>query len=99
MSKRRAKKNRTRMENFIINQRTQEYIQQGYPEAQAQAIAFRQYRDKELDIPKTEQDIETVKKHDSMRLSRQTNAIFMIYKLARKTFDSQQQIEQPKKQE
>ena len=99
MSKRRAKKNRTRMENFVIHQRTQEYIQMGYPTEQAQAIAFRQYRDKELVIPKTEQDLETVKKHDSMRLARQSNAIFMIYQLARKAFDSKQEIEPPKKQE
>ena len=99
MSKRRAKKNRTREENWAIRNRVQEYIQMGYPTEQAQAIAFRQYRDNELEIPKTEQDRETIKQHDSMRLARQTNAIFMIYQMARKVFDSQQEIEPPKKQE
>ena len=99
MSKRRAKKNRTREENWAIRNRVEEYIQMGYPTEQAQAIAFRQYRDKELEIPKTEQDRETIKQHDNMRLARQTNAIFLIYQLARKAFDSQQEIEPPKKQE
>ena len=49
MSKRRAKKNRTREENWAIRNRVQEYIQMGYPTEQAQAIAFRQYREKELE--------------------------------------------------
>lgn len=99
MSKRRAKKNRTRAENWAIHNRVEEYIQMGYPTEQAQAIAFRQYRDKELEIPKTEQDRETIKQHDNMRAARTTNAIFLIYRMARRVFDSQQEIEQPKKQE
>ena len=98
MSKRRAKKKRTRAENWAIHNRVQEYIQQGYPTEQAQAIAFRQYRDNELEIPQTEQDRETIKKHDAMRTARNTNAIFMIYKLSRKYFDSQQQIDQKKEE-
>ena len=40
MSKRRAKKNRTREENWAIRNRVEEYIQMGYPTEQAQAIAF-----------------------------------------------------------
>lgn len=99
MSNRRAKKNRTRAENWAIHNRTQEYIQMGYPTAQAQAIAFRQYKEGELEIPKTEQDKDTIKKHDAMRTARTTNAIFLIYQMARKVFDSQQQIEPPKQQE
>ena len=90
---------RTREENWAIHKATEEFIQQGYPTAQAQAIAFRMYRDKELQIPKTEQDKETIEKHDSIRLSRQANAIYLIYQMARKVFDSQQEIEPPKKQE
>ena len=34
-----------------------------------------------------------------MRAARTTNAIFLIYRMARRVFDSQQEIEQPKKQE
>jgi len=93
------KKKRTREENWAIHKATEEFIQQGYPTAQAQAIAFRMYRDGELVIPKTAQDKETIQKHDNMRLARQTNAIFLIYQMARKVFDSQQEIEPPKKQE
>jgi hypothetical protein len=99
MSKRRAKKNRTRAENWAIRNRVQLYIQQGYPVEQAQAIAFRQFRDGELEIPKTEQDRETIKEHDAFRLARQASAIYTIYQLARKAFDTKQEIEQPKKQE
>jgi len=90
---------RTREENWAIHKAVEEFIQMGYPTKQAQAIAFRMYRDKELQIPKTEQDKETIEKHDSIRLSRQANAIYLIYQMARKVFDSQQEIEPPKKQE
>ena len=96
---RRAKKNRTREENWAISNRVKEYTQQGYPLEQAQAIAFRQYRDGELEIPKTEQDKESIKQHDAMRLARNSNTIYLIYKLARKYFDSEQEIQAPKQQE
>ena len=96
---RRAKKNRTRAENWAISNRVKEYTQQGYPLEQAQAISFRQYRDGELEIPKTEQDKESIKQHDAMRLARSANAIYLIYKLARKYFDSEQEIQAPKQQE
>ena len=95
----RAKKNRTRAENWAINNRVQEYIRQGYPLKQAQAIAFRQYKDNELEIPKTEQDRESIKKHDALRTSRTGNAIYLLYRLARQVYDSTQQIEAPKQQE
>ena len=95
----RAKKNRTREENWAINNRVQEYISQGYPLKQAQAIAFRQYRDGELEIPRTKQDRESIKKHDALRTSRTDNPFYLLYRLARKFYDSTQQIEAPKQQE
>ena len=81
----RAKKNRTRAENWAINNRVQEYNRQGYPLKQ--------------EIPKTEQDRESIKKHDALRTSRTGNAIYLLYRLARQVYDSTQQIEAPKQQE
>ena len=79
---------RTREENWAIHKATEEFIQQGYPTAQAQAIAFRMYRDGELFIPEQTVSKETQQKHDSMRTSRTINSIFLLYQLAKKTFKS-----------
>ena len=43
---------RTAQENEAISDKIQLLIQEGFPEHQATAIAFRMYRDGELDIPK-----------------------------------------------
>jgi hypothetical protein len=77
---------RTREQNFAIHQATQEFIQQGYPTDQAQAIAFRMFRDGELFISKQTISKQTQQRHDSMRTARTLNSIFLLYQLAKKTF-------------
>jgi hypothetical protein len=56
----------------------------GYPTEQAQAIAFRMWRDGELIIPEMKLDKQTQQSKDDMRLARTANAILMLYQLAKK---------------
>jgi len=56
----------------------------GYPTEQAQAIAFRMFRDGELIIPEMQLDKQTQQSKDDMRLARTANAILMLYQLAKK---------------
>lgn len=72
------------MENFAIRQKTEEMIALGYPTEQAQAIAFRMYRDGELTIPKIKLDKKTQQTKDKMRAARSANSILILYQLAKK---------------
>ena len=75
---------RSQSENFAIRQKTEEMIALGYPTEQAQAIAFRMWRDGELIIPEMKLDKQTQQSKDDMRLARTANAILMLYQLAKK---------------
>ena len=75
---------RSQSENFAIRQKTEEMIALGYPTEQAQAIAFRMFRDGELIIPEMQLDKQTQQSKDDMRLVRTANAILMLYQLAKK---------------
>ena len=74
---------RSENENFAIRQKTEEMIAQGYPTKQAQAIAFRMYRDGELLIADAKLDKKAQKAKDQIRASRASNAIFLLYQLAK----------------
>jgi len=74
---------RSENDNFAIRQKTEEMIALGYPTKQAQAIAFRMYRDKELIIPETKMDRETLQAKTKMRAARSANAILLLYQLAK----------------
>jgi len=56
----------------------------GYPTEQAQAIAFRMFRDGELIIPEMKLDKQTQQSKDKMRLARTANTILMLYQLAKR---------------
>ena len=75
---------RSENENFAIRQKTEEMIALGYPTKQAQAIAFRMYRDGELIIPKMKLDSKTQQTKDKMRAARAANTILILYQLAKK---------------
>lgn len=75
---------RSENENFAIRQKTEEMISLGYPTEQAQAIAFRMYRDGELIIPKMKLDRKTQQTKDKMRAARAANTILMLYQLAKR---------------
>ena len=75
---------RSENENFAIRQKTQEMISLGYPTEQAQAIAFRMFRDGELIIPKMKLDRKTQQTKDKMRAARAANTILMLYQLAKR---------------
>lgn len=75
---------RSQSENFAIRQKTEEMISLGYPTEQAQAIAFRMWRDGELIIPEMKLDKQTQQSKDKMRLARTANTILMLYQLAKR---------------
>ena len=75
---------RTQAENFAIRQKVVEMQNAGYPTEQAQAIAFRMYRDGELIISEMKTDNATRQQHDALRTARTVNTIFAIYQLAKK---------------
>ena len=75
---------RSENENFAIRQKTEEMISLGYPTEQAQAIAFRMYRDGELIIPKMKLDRKTQQTKNKMRAARAANTILMLYQLAKR---------------
>lgn len=75
---------RSQAENFAIRQKTEEMIALGYPTEQAQAIAFRMYRDGELIIPEIKLDKQTQQSKDKMRTARTTNTILLLYQLAKR---------------
>lgn len=75
---------RSESENFAIRKKTEEMIALGYPSRQAQAIAFRMYRDGELTIPKIKIDKRTQQSKDKMRAARATNSILLLYQLAKR---------------
>ena len=75
---------RTQSENFAIKQKTQEMIALGYPTEQAQAIAFRMFRDGELIIPKMKLDKKAQQAKDKMRVARTANTILLLYQLAKR---------------
>jgi hypothetical protein len=75
---------RSENENFAIRQKTEEMISLGYPTEQAQAIAFRMFRDGELIIPKMKLDRKTQQTKDKMRAARAANTILMLYQLAKR---------------
>ena len=84
MSKR-AKKNRTYIENLVISQKVDEYIREGYPLEQAQAISFRQYRDGELKIPKlNRQQSRAIKQ----QRERQIQGLMLLYNLGKMAYNS-----------
>ena len=75
---------RSENENFAIRQKTEEMISLGYPTEQAQAIAFRMFRDGELIIPKIKLDRKTQQTKDKIRAARAANTILMLYQLAKR---------------
>ena len=75
---------RSESENFAIRQKTEEMISLGYPTEQAQAIAFRMWRDGELIIPQMKLDRKTQQTKDKMRAARAANTILMLYQLAKR---------------
>ena len=75
---------RSESENFAIRQKTEEMISLGYPTEQAQAIAFRMFRDGELIIPRMKLDRKTQQTKDKMRAVRTANTILMLYQLAKR---------------
>ena len=75
---------RSQSENFAIRQKTEEMISLGYPTEQAQAIAFRMWRDGELIIPEMKLDKQTQQSKDKMRLARTANTILVLYQLAKR---------------
>jgi len=76
-------KKRTQSENFAIRQKTEEMIAQGYKTEQAQAIAFRMYRDGELLIPDMKLGKQAQQDKNKMLASRSANAIYLLYRLAK----------------
>lgn len=78
--------NRTQAENFAIRQKVVEMQNAGYPTEQAQAIAFRMYRDGELIISEIKTDKATQQQHQQMRTARTINSIFALYQLAKRAF-------------
>ena len=59
---------RTAQENQAISDKIQLLIQEGFPENQATAIAFRMYRDGELRIPKESNVIYGTKRRPQNKL-------------------------------
>lgn len=97
MSDERARKNRTETENFYINQEVQLQIQAGYPIKQAQAIAFRKFREGELFIP----DIQTetppgLKKERQKMTTNSLDGLYLLFKLGSIAY---QKITEEKKKE
>jgi hypothetical protein len=78
----RARKNRTETENYYIKQEVQLQVQAGYPLKQAQAIAFRKFRDGELFIPNIQTDTPaSVKKQRQAMTNNALDGLYLLFKL------------------
>lgn len=78
----RARKNRTETENFYIKQEVQLQVQAGYPLKQAQAIAFRKFRDGELFIPNIQtQTPAEMKKERKKMTNNSLSGLYLLFKL------------------
>ena len=76
-------KSRTAQQNQAISDKIQLLVQEGFPENQATAIAFRMYRDGELDIPKESRVINGIQsKSKSKNLLNQMLLAFELLGLA-----------------
>jgi len=76
----RARKNRTYIENLVISEEVDRQLSDGYPLEQAQAIAFRKFRDGELNIPDVNITKEQQKKISQTR-ENQLKGLFLLWKL------------------
>jgi predicted esterase len=75
---------RTPAENYAISQKIEILMQEGFEEEQATAIAFRMFRDGELDIIDVDIDKDTQKSAEALRKAKQANAIYQLFKLVMK---------------
>ena len=79
----RAPKNRTEAENRAIRQKTDEMISEGYPTGQAQAIAFRMFRDGELSITEDRRTPEEIERERELRALR-IKGLYNLFQLVKK---------------
>ena len=84
----RARKNRTETENFYIKQEVQLQVQAGYPLKQAQAIAFRKFRDGELFIPNIQTEIPAGMKKERKKMTNNSlSGLYLLFKLGSIAFE------------
>ena len=75
---------RTKDENLAIKDKIKILMAEGYEESQATAIAFRMFRDGELDVVKRRMPRQATRAQDAMRKANTANAIYQLFKLVMK---------------
>jgi hypothetical protein len=75
---------RTRDQNRAIKQKVEQLRAEGMPTEQAQAVAFRMFRDGELFIPKTQQKDKALRKKQAEALARRAALLLQLFNLVKK---------------
>ncbi len=75
---------RTPDQNRAIKLKVQQLMAEGMPTEQAQAVAFRMFRDGELFIPKIQQKDKALRKKQAEALARRAALLLQLFNLVKK---------------